>query len=169
MELSRNSSHPTPVLSQTENNTTLWIGHLSSNPNEHLGGQTFTCPADGILNNIQVYTSSVQNPGELMLSVHEFDCQSRTWGPVIARAGKIVDKSDEARWIRFELEPVNLQKNACYGFRLETQDAFVGLGEAVSHARKPFSFGLSWNGNDRNAKGKYFSYFSLAFKVEMCA
>jgi hypothetical protein len=158
-----------PVLSQTENNTTLWLGHLSSDNNDHLAGQTFSCPSEGLLNNIQVYTSTVTQPGEVQLTLHEFNCQTREWGPAIARAGKVIEKSDEDRWTRFELEPLMLKKNSCYGFRLKTNNAFLGLGEAVTNAQRPFTFGPSWNSDGLNEHGEYFNYFSLAFKVEMCA
>ena len=163
------SSHSRPLLAQTQNNTTLWIGHLASDTNDHLAGQTFTCPSEGLLNNIQVYSSAVQQPGQLQLTLHEFDCQSRVWGPAIAHSERSLQKTDEARWVSFELEPVMLKQNACYGFRLQTRDAFIGLGEAVTHAQRPFTFGPSWNSDTHNEKGKYFNYFSLAFKVEMCA
>jgi hypothetical protein len=163
------SSHAKPVLSQTEKNTTLWIGHLATDPKDHLAGQTFTCPSEGLIDNIQVYSSAVQQPGQLELSLHVFDCESKSWGPVIATAKRVVEKRDESQWVRFELDPVSLQKDACYGFRLHAEDAFIGLGEAVSHAKNPFTFGVSWNGHTDKEKGKYFNYFSLAFKVEMCA
>lgn len=169
METSRKGSHSKPILSQTQNNTTLWIGHLQTEAHDHQAGQTFTCPSDGLLNNIQVYSSAVTCPGELRLTLHEFDRESKTWGPPIAGSGVVLQKNDEARWIRFELEPLTLKKDACYGFRLQTEDAFIGLGEAVSHAKKPFAFGLSWMNDTRSKIGKYFNYFSLAFKVEMCA
>ena len=43
-----------PVLTQTENNTTLWVGNLKHGNNDNVAGQTFTCPSEGILNNIQI-------------------------------------------------------------------------------------------------------------------
>jgi len=156
-----------PLLSQTLTNTTLWVGHLSSDPNDHIAGQTFTSPADGTLNNIQVFSLAVPQPGQLMLTLHKFDCGSREWGPAIASSQQVVDKNDEASWLRFGLDPVALQKDACYGFRLQTHDAFVGLGEAASHAKQPFPFGVSWNGDGVNLRGEYYNYFSLAFKVEV--
>lgn len=158
-----------PVLSQTLNNTTLWIGHLKTDPHDHLAGQTFKCPSEGRLNNIQVYSAAVAKPGELVLTVHEFDAASKTWGPAIGHSTLSLKSGDAPKWIRFELQPVALQKNATYGFRLETSDAFVGIGEAASHAHSPFSFGLAWNGESADEKGRFFSYFSLAFKVELCA
>ncbi len=176
MENLRNSSHSSKennavrsLLSQTQNNTTLWIGHLQTDPNDHIGGQTFICPSEGLLNNIQVYSSAVPHPGELTLSLHEFDRQSKTWGPAIAHSSKVLHQKDVACWIRFDLEAVSLKRETCYGFRLQSANALVGLGEAVSHAKKPFPFGLSWNADTRNTKGRYFNYFSLAFKVELCA
>src|SRR5215813_9420266 len=113
MKTNKLSSHPIkssvaarPVLTQTENNTTLWIGHLQSDPTDHFAGQTFRCPAAGTLDNIQVYSSAVHNPGELVLTLHEFDPRNKTWGPAIAQSALKVEKNDTAKWIRFELEPV---------------------------------------------------------------
>jgi len=169
METTGHASHLRPVITQTQNNTTLWIGHLLSDPNDHFGGQTFKCPAEGTLDNIQVYSSAVQNPGEVMLTLHEFDPVSKTWGPAIGNSALSLQRGDDARWIRFALPSVYLHRDTTYGFRLEAHDALVALGEAASGTNQPFTFGHEWNGDSRNEKGHYFTYFSLAFKVEMCA
>lgn len=172
------NSHPSPgygrqsrpVLTQTENNTTLWVGHLKHGTNENIAGQTFNCPSEGLLNNIQVYSSAVTRPGELQLTLHEFDAASRTWGPAIGQSSLTLEQNDTASWIRFELEPVQLKKNTAYGFRLHAPEALIGLGEAAHEAKSPFNFGMSWNsGTHHPENGSYFNYFSLAFKVELCA
>jgi hypothetical protein len=56
-----------------------------------------------------------------------------------------------------------------YGFRLQSPDAMIGIGEAASHAKQPFMFGHEWNADSIHERGRFFTYFSLAFKVEMCA
>ena len=167
MQTTKQSSHP--ILSQTENNTTLWIGHLQTDPNDHFAGQTFKCPADGQVNNIQVFSSTVQQPGDVGLTLHEFDPPSKTWGPAIGDATMFLQKGDDARWVRFCLQPVSLKKDATYGFRLQSDNALIGIGEAASHSKRPFDFGKEWKGASNNEKGDYYSYFSLAFKVELCA
>ena len=157
-----------PVLSQTENNATLWIGHLPHDTNDHLAGQTFACPANGILNNIQVFSSAVTQPGDVLLTLHEFDPVQKTWGPAVGQSLRNIDKEDVSRWMRFDLDPVNLERDKHYGFRLQTEKGIIGIGEAV-HARRPFAFGQAWS-TDRGQSGeRFFSYFSLAFKVELCA
>lgn len=162
-------SNSRPILSQTENNITLWIGHLTNESNDRLAGQTFFCPSDGLLNNIQVYSAAVTQPGEVALSLHAFDPASKTWGPPLSHSVLTIDKNDTSKWLRFELEPVQLNKNASYAFRLQTEKGIIGFGEAISHAHKPFTFGQAWS-SDTGRKGeRFFSYFSLAFKVEMCA
>jgi hypothetical protein len=158
-----------PVISQTENNTTLWIGHIHADPNDHQAGQTFACPGDGVINNIQVYSAAVQQPGDVALTLHEFDSETKTWGPAIANSTVFLQNSDVARWIRFYLQPVEIKKNAMYGFRLQTDTALVGIGEAASHAKKPFVYGQEWKSDAGNERGKFFQYFNLAFKVEMIA
>src|SRR5689334_10902074 len=92
METFKSGSHPRPVISQAENNTTLWIGHLQSDLTDHFGGQTFTCPSDGQLDNIQLYASAIQYPGNIQLTVHEFDPETKTWGPSLGETSLEVKK-----------------------------------------------------------------------------
>ena len=169
METMKKSSHARPVLTQAQNNTTLWIGHLKTDPTDHFAGQTFACPGDGQLDNIQLYSSAVQCGGEIVLTLHEFDTSSRTWGPAIANSSLDVQKDDHTKWLRFTLPPVQLRKDVTYGFRVQATDAMIGLGEAATGTRQPFTFGHEWNGDSHNLQGNYYSYFSLAFKVELCA
>lgn len=155
-----------PILSQTENNTTLWIGHLAT---DHLAGQTFSCPSDGLLNNIQIYSAAVTQPGDVLLSLHEFDPATRSWGDPIGESALSLERNDVSRWLRFELDPVNLEKGRHYGFRVRSENGIIGIGEAASHAHKPFTFGQAWTRDSGLAGEKFFTYFSLAFKVELCA
>jgi hypothetical protein len=136
---------------------------------DHFAGQTFKCPTAGVLDNIQVYSSAVHNPGELTLTLHEFDPATKNWGLAIGNSGVSLQKGDAAKWIRFELDPVPLNREVTYGFRLQTKDAMIGIGEAATGTQQPFTFGHEWNGDSKNQQGHFFSYFSLAFKVEMCA
>jgi hypothetical protein len=169
MQTMKKSSHSRPVLSQAQNNTTLWIGHLQTDPTDHFAGQTFTCPSEGQLDNIQLYSSVVHSGGEVVLTLHEFDPSTKKWGPPIGSSILEVKKGDDARWIRFNLPPVLLRKDAVYGFRVQTNKALVALGEAATGTKQPFTFGHEWNGDSANERGHYYSYFSLAFKVELCA
>jgi len=166
METMQRVGRPNPVITQVENNTTIWVGHLQTDPTDHFAGQTFTCPCSGDLNNIQVYSAAVQSPGEIMLSLHAFDEEKKSWGPVLASATREIEKNDEEKWIRFELPPMPLHKNDNYGFRLYANNAMVAIGEAA--AQSPFK-GKEWHANSNDQYGHYFNYFSLAFKVEMCA
>ena len=169
METFKPGSHLRPVITQAENNTTLWIGHLQNDPTDHFGGQTFTCPSDGQLDNIQLYAAAVHYPGQVRLTLHEFDPSSKTWGPSIGESSLEVQKTDGQKWIRFSLPPLHLNKSATYGFRVNTSNAMVGLGEAACDNLHPFTFGHEWNGDSTNQQGYYYSYFSLAFKVELRA
>src|ERR1041385_9061071 len=109
------SEHPVrPVLTQAQTNTTLWIGHLQTDPTDHFAGQTFVCPAEGPVDNIQVYTSAVQYPGEMNLTLHEFDPSEKKWGNEIAQSSIVLEKADESRWVRYKLQPVKLEKGKTY-------------------------------------------------------
>jgi hypothetical protein len=154
---------------QTENTTTLWIGHLQTDPTDHFAGQTFKCPSDGQLDNIQIYSAAVHQPGELAMTLHEFDPQQKTWGPSIGHASVTVERDDQASWLRFRLNPVSLKKESTYGFQLYTSNAMIGIGEAAAGNQHPFPFGHEWNADSKDQTGHFFSYFSLAFKIELCA
>ena len=80
METMKSNSRPRAVITQIQNNTTLWIGHLQSDPNDHFAGQTFRCPSSGELDNIQVFSAAVQNPGQLTLTLHSFDPENKILG-----------------------------------------------------------------------------------------
>jgi hypothetical protein len=168
MEAIKRINRPYPVITQTESNTTLWIGHLQSDPTDHFAGQTFTCPASGDLNNIQVYSAVVHSAGQVMLSLHAFDEETKSWGPVLASSIAAIEKTDEHTWIRFEMPPMPLHKNATYGFRLFADRAMIALGESATTGQKPFK-GQEWHADSNNQTGEFYNYFSLAFKVEMCA
>lgn len=169
METFKNGSHPRPVLTQAENNTTLWIGHLQTDSTDHFGGQTFNCPSDGQLDNIQLYASIVQMPGKMHLTLHEFDAEKKTWGTSIAESLLEVQKTDNEKWIRFGLPALPLKKGTTYGFRVNTSNAMIGLGEAAHANQHPFTFGHEWKASSKNQHGHYYSYFSLAFKIELRA
>lgn len=157
-----------PVITQVENNTTLWIGHFLNDPADHFAGQTFQCPAAGVLDNIQLFSSAVPQPGKLELTLHEFDENTRSWGPAIGQAALQVNKSDDARWLRFPMPAISLVQGNNYGFRLQTRDAMIGLGEAATGFKDPFN-GQEWKADSINRQGYYYSYFSLTYKVELCA
>jgi hypothetical protein len=168
METIMSRNRPYPVITQVENNTTIWVGHLPTDPTDHFAGQTFTCPCSGDLNNIQVYSAVVQYPGEIMLSLHAFDEANKSWGPVLAHATREIERSDEERWIRFELPPMPLHKGETYGFRLYANSAMIAIGQAAGAGETPFK-GQEWHADSQDQQGHFYNYFSLAFKVEMCA
>jgi hypothetical protein len=167
MESLKNFRSPYPVITQEQNNTTLWIGHLATDPMDHFAGQTFICPATGELNNIQIFSAAVQMPGEIILTLHSFDAQNKDWGPQLVSARVDIEKHDKEKWIRFDLPPMPLHKNETYAFRLYT-NAMIALGEAATGMKSPFE-GEEWHGDSINQRGNYYHYFSLAYKVEMCA
>jgi hypothetical protein len=169
MKTSGGSYQSRPVLTQTEKNTTLWVGHLQNEGMGRFGGQTFTCPDSGQLDNIQVYSAAVHKGGEITLTLHEFNETEKTWGPPLATASLKIAEDDTSKWISFALQPATLVKDRHYGFQLQSNNGMIGLGEADTGTREPFTFGHQWHANTQNEKGHFFSYFSLAFKIELRA
>ena len=169
MEKMKNAGTIRPILSQTRNNTTTWIGHLQNDTLDHLGGQTFKCPDDGYLDNIQVYASVIQRPGEVQLTLYEFDDHTKVWSHSISSSSIAVNMQDEGSWLSFILPRIFLSKHKTYGFRLQSNNAMVGIGEFARGNNEPCSFGQEWNADSNNQEGVFFTWFSLAFKVEMVA
>jgi hypothetical protein len=169
MEISSQSNQPHSILSQIRNNTGYWLGHLPADPYERFAGQTFECPADSVLDNIQVYINSVQRTGQVNLTLHVFDSKTKTWGQIISSAAVTISKKDQSRWVRFVLHPVTIHKNNAYAFRLQSSDALIAIGEAAWPIKEPFSAGQEWTGDTGNPAGNFYTYFSLAFKVEIRA
>ena len=167
METMNRTGRTLPVVTQVQNNTTLWIGHLQTDPTDHFGGQTFKCPVSGDLNNIQLYSSAVQYPGELTLSLHSFNPENKTWGQQLASASVNIQKTDEEKWIRFDLPPMPLHQDENYGFRIYANNTMLALGEAATGTTNPFD-GEEWHADSGDLAGHYYRYFSLAFKVEIC-
>ncbi|HEY2722947.1 MAG TPA: hypothetical protein VGI82_14540 [Chitinophagaceae bacterium] len=169
MEPMKTAPYSRPILTQLRNNTTLWIGHLQTDPTDHFAGQVFNCPVDGELNNIQIFSSAVQHAGEMMLTLHSFDGQNKTWGTILGSATIRVTKGDQEKWIRFSLPPMPLHKDESYGFRVfASDDAMIAIGEGAAGTQNPFS-GEEWHADSMDQRGHYYKYFSLAFKVEICA
>ncbi|HEX6171608.1 MAG TPA: hypothetical protein VFZ33_18110 [Chitinophagaceae bacterium] len=162
-------NHLHPALEQLHRNTCLWIGQLNSGQADHLAGQTFQCPENGSLKKIQVYSIAVSHPGKLILTLHEFDKQTKNWGQILSTAEIEVDENDTENWMQFPLQSVQLYKDKTYGFRLKSPDTLVAIGEAAWSSTSPFTYGEEWNANNIENKDHYYRYFSLAFKVELRA
>ena len=101
-----------------------------------------------------------------MMTIHSFDPQKNSWGPSLGSANVDCKPSDSGKWIAFNIPSVHLDKGKSYGFRLESHDCYMGVGEAAGSANKPpLNSGQEWQFNNNDQKGNAYSYFSLAFKV----
>ena len=169
MKTTTSGNHLRPAFEQLHRNTCRWIGHMNPGPADHLAGQTFQCPEDGLLKKIQVYSIAVSHPGKMILTLHEFDRQKKSWGTVLSSAEIGVDENDTENWLQFSLHAVPLHKDKMYGFRLKSPDTLIAIGEAAWPSNYPFEFGVEWSTNNIENKDHYYRYFSLAFKVDLKA
>ena len=159
-----------PVVQQVTNNTTSWIGHRSRDNEDLVTGQTFVAPAGGDLEAIEIFSSIVTKPGKVIMTLYSFDPQHNSWGPTLGSSSVYINNSEAGKWLAFDMKGMHLDKGQSYGFRLESPDTYIGVGEAAgSHAKPPFGSGQEWQFTKSQHMGKCFSYFSLAFKVDMRA
>lgn len=159
-----------PLLEQLKNNSTSWVGHYKGETKDRVTGQTFLCPAEGKLDCIEVLSNHVTNNGTLDMTIHEFEPEGTIWGPAIANSKVVFTKETTDKWVAFSLPGLQLHKGKVYAFRLKSDDTLIGIGEAaISANSQPAKNGQEWVAVTGNTHGNYFSYLSLAFKVEMRA
>jgi hypothetical protein len=158
------------TIEQVTNNITGWIGQRSGDSNNVARGQTFISPSEGDLDGIEVFSSVVMGPGRVMMTLHSFDSLHKNWGPVLGTASIELSKDDSDKWICFNMPGLHLHKGETYGFKLESPNTLIGVGEAAgSYVQPPFHNGQEWKFTPKDTKGHSFSYFSLAFKVGLRA
>ncbi|MFM2360741.1 MAG: hypothetical protein RLY16_2734 [Bacteroidota bacterium] len=155
------------ALAQITNNTTRWIGHRKNDNQSIATGQTFTATSNCQLKNIEVYSNLVTRPGEITMTLHSFDPIQKSWGPVLNRTCVDVDHENNDKWIPFDMEGTQLSQGMCYGFKIESAEAYMGVGEAAGGVETPpYVEGQEWEFTNNNQQGSSYSYFSLAFKVD---
>ena len=166
--MKKNSVHAS--VEQITNNATSWLGNNPKDNKEIASGQTFVANTEGDVDAIEVYTNIVTRPGQVMMTIHQFDPQQKSWGPVLGSSSVACSQADSEKWISFSIPALHVNKGQSYGFRLESHDAFIGVGEAAGSAKQPpFSAGQEWHFSSQDQKSNAFSYFSLAFKVDIQA
>ena len=157
-------------LEQNTNNATTWIGSFPGVSNDVSKGQTFTSPTEGEIQTIEVFSSLVPEPGKVLLTLHNFDTETKTWGPSLGSSSVDFKKEDTGKWVAFNLPALRIIKGKTYGFKLEGNNSFVGIGEAAGSFKQPaFSSGQEWKFSGSNNQPDSFTYFSLAFKVGLRA
>jgi len=156
------------LVEQITSNATSWIGHHKYDNKDIVGGQTFTTPSDGDLEAIEVYTSIVTAPGKVIMTLHNFDPLHQSWGPALGSSSVDFATTDTGKWKSFSIPGLHLDKEKSYGFRLESSNCYIGMGEAAGHT-PPLVNGQEWTFVNNDQQGKSFSYFSLAFKVAVRA
>ena len=158
------------VLEQTTNNTTSWIGHHRIDNKDIIGGQTFISPSEADLEAIEVLANMVSMPGKVVMTIHNFDAHLKSWGPVLGSASVDFNGTDSGKWKSFNIPGLHLNEGKSYGFRLESPNSYIGIAEAAtSHQTTLLNSGQEWQFSNIDQKGQSFSYFSLAFKVDVRA
>ena len=155
------------LIEQTINNATSWIGHRNYDDKDVAAGQTFLATAEADLETIEIYPTLVTRAGRLMMTVFDFDEQNNRWGASLGSSQVEITKDSNDHWVPFHLKGLHLTKGKTYGFKLESADTYIGVGEAASSANNPpMHAGKEWKFvNNEQQVHDGFRYFSLAFKV----
>jgi hypothetical protein len=158
------------VAEQTSNNSTGWIGEVPGNKEHLVKGQTFIANEEGDLQAIKVFSNMIVRKSQVSITLHKFDPQNEIWGQVLGSASVELKNTDAGKWVSFNIHGPHLNKGQYYGFRLDTADSYIGVGEAcASSNQQVFKTGKEWQFTDSNPGGESFSYISLVFKVEVAA
>jgi len=170
METNQSKSHLRAVVQQVTNNATSWIGQWKGEAKNRISGQTFFCPSEGELDCIEIFSAHVTNSGPVNLTIHAFDNENRTWGPVLGTSQVQFNNLDTGKWISFPLNGLRLQQGMTYGFRLKSETGLIGVGEAAgSVGHLPYNGGQEWAAASEDLPGSFYTYLSLAFKVALRA
>ena len=170
MQTSNSTSPSLATVQQISKNTTSWIGHRTGDSKTYIGGQTLISPAQGKLDMIEVFFSHISNDGRVEMTIHSFDPSNKTWGPIQGNSSVSLVKADSGKWIAFQLNSLKMEKGKTYGFQLHCKDTLIGVGEAAgSFDQPPYSGGQEWAATTENQSGNFYSYLSLAFKMELRA
>ena len=155
METNHSKPPLKPIVLQATHNTTSWIGHRHGETNEHISGQTFTCPAAGQLDCIEIFSVYVNKKIPVDLTLYPFDTERKIWGAALATSTVEFSSADTGKWIAFPLKGLQLTKDMVYGFKLKTEDGLVGVGEAAGCVNQlPYAGGQEWSANTKDQKGK---------------
>jgi hypothetical protein len=170
MKTKEENAHLKVVVQQVNSNTTAWMGHRHKDGMDVIAGQTFICPSEGDLDAIEILPTLVIKAGHAQMTIHAFDPVAKKWGPVLHSSSIEIHKKDAEKWVAFPQTGLHLDKGGIYGFQLQSKDMFIGIAEAAgSHMQPPYSGGQEWIAYTDDKPGKYFSYLSLAFKVDLRA
>lgn len=164
------STHPeTPlhkVAEQMTNNSTGWIGEVPGNDEHLVKGQTFIANEEGDIQAIRVFPNMIAKDSNVYITLHQFDPNNESWGQVLSSANIELKHADAGKWVSFDIHGAHLQKGKSYGFRLDTKNSYIGIGEACSSSKQPvFKSGKEWQFTPGNPTGDSYTYLSLAFKV----
>lgn len=170
MKTSHSKDHLEIIRQQVTDENISWIGHLPGEIASRNNGQTFLCPTAGDLDAIEIYSAVVCDKASIDLTVHRFNAPNHTWGPALATSKVEIEKQDAGHWISFPINDVSMERGLTYGFRLSSSNTLVGIGGTIgSLACMPVAGGQEWDASSDNQNGKYYSYFSLAFAIELRA
>lgn len=158
------------AVAQTQHNTTSWVGHRNFDNKDIIAGQTFVAPTEADIEAIEIFPTVITRSGHVQITVFQFDDQQNQWGASIGSATVDISKENHEQWVPFHLNGLHLSKGKTYGFKLESNDTYVGLGEAAGSAMQPpYREGSEWKFINNEAKPRRYNYFSLAFKVDVKA
>ena len=157
------------LVSQLENNSTQWLGSLPLSKISFKVGQTFVTPSSALVDSVQICADAIQSNGLIELSFHEFNEASHTWGAELGKSSLQVARKAGDSWLNFDLGSIRLEKNKTYGFMLTSNDALVAISEVAWGHKDSKPSGEEWSIRSNEKEEHFFNYFSLVYKIGICA
>ena len=109
MKTGNKNSHHLAVVQQVTNNATSWIGHRRDNE-DVISGQTFVAPKEGELAAIEVFSAIVTKPGKIIMTLHNFDTEQKSWGPALGSCSVDILNTEAGKWLAFDMPGLHLDK-----------------------------------------------------------
>ncbi len=157
------------LVSQLENNSSQWLGSLPLSQISFKVGQTFVTPASAMVDSVQICADAIQSNGVVELSFHEFNESAHSWGAELGKSSLQVARKAGDSWLKFDLGNISLEKHKTYGFILTSNDALIAISEVAWGQKDSKPTGEEWSIRSNEKEEHFFNYFSLVYRIGICA
>ncbi len=155
------------VIGNTQTGHHYWIGRCADG-SEHYAGQTFKSYKAGQLKNIRIFAEMIVGKTDALLSVFEFDPDTREWKEKKGECVLSLDKTYEKQWVSFDMQNIPVDNRKHYAFKIScNHGGMMAIGECSWKQQDPYPDGEEWIASSINPKGKFHRNFDLSFVAEI--
>ena len=157
---SNNARQVNFALSEEDHNMICWLG-------QQMAGQVFQAQGNGFIKSVSVLPEVIGHDGELVMTLHRFNPETKIWEAVLAQAAKQITTGMADQWQQFSFDTIQVAAGQWYGFKLQYTGGQLALAEGARKNNGNKS--MEWTALNAQEKGVFHSDFHLAYKVALAA